>query len=191
MRKKLDSKYLEALLACRLIPLDKNPRVRRTGVGEILRQIVGKFVIAATHDDVITSVEALQVCAEHNATDSMHSLYNEKKKEAVLLDDAFNAVNWKAFLHNISVICLLIATFMHNCYSKPLRLFVIGGVEVSKSEGIMQGNSVAMAVYSIKIVPLILMILEITNQYPHGTSKAAAYADDLTTTVTVKGIKYF
>ena len=35
------------------------------------------------------------------------------------------------------------------------------------------------------------MILEITDQYPYGTSKAADYADDLTAAGTVKGIKYW
>ena len=35
------------------------------------------------------------------------------------------------------------------------------------------------------------MILEIKDQYHHGTSKAAAYADDLTAASTTKGIGYW
>ena len=40
--------------------------------------------------------------------------------EAVLLVDAenaYDAVYRKTFLHNIKVICPLIATFVHNCYA--------------------------------------------------------------------------
>ena len=53
----------------------------------------------------------------------------------------------------------------------------------------MQGDPVAIVVYATAIVLLILTILEITDQHPHGTSKAAAYADDLTAAGTFKGIK--
>ena len=107
----------------------------------------------------------------------------------------FNAVNRKAFLHNMAVICSLIATFMHHCYPKPSHLFVISVVEILSSEGTTQGDPVAKNCYkiavAINIIPLILPVLKITDQYPHGTSKAAAYADDLTAAGIVKGIKYW
>ena len=35
---------LEALVACRLIPLDKNPGLRPIGIGETIRRILGKAV---------------------------------------------------------------------------------------------------------------------------------------------------
>ena len=38
-------KHLEAFLACRLIPLGKQPEVRLIEIGEILRRVIGKIVI--------------------------------------------------------------------------------------------------------------------------------------------------
>ena len=44
LSKKINSenKSLEAFIACRLIPLNKNPGLRPIGVGEVLRRIAGK-----------------------------------------------------------------------------------------------------------------------------------------------------
>ena len=50
------SSSLEALLACRLIPLDKNPGLRPIGVGEILRRIAGKAAVSVIRDEILTSV---------------------------------------------------------------------------------------------------------------------------------------
>ena len=196
---KHDASSLEAFLACRLIPLEKNPGLRPIGVGEILRRIARKVVVSSTRNGIIDNVGLLQVCAGHEAgcksvIQAMNNIFKDEQTEAVLLVDAanaFNAVNCKAFLHNINIICPSIATFVHNCYSRPSRLFVIGGVEIASSEGTTQGDPVAMVVYAIAIIPLILMILEITESYSEGTSKKAAYADDLTAAGCIPGLKYW
>ena len=43
---------LSALMACRLIPLDKNPGLRPIGVGEVLRRIIGKIVVWVLSPDL-------------------------------------------------------------------------------------------------------------------------------------------
>ena len=43
---------LENLLACRLIPLNKNPGLRPIEVGEILRRPLGKVVMMVSKQDV-------------------------------------------------------------------------------------------------------------------------------------------
>ena len=114
---KLDASSLEAFLACRLIPLDKNPGLRPIGVGEILKRIVGKVVVSSTRNDITDSVGSLQLCAGHEAgcksrIHAMNNISQGKQTEAVLLIDApnaFNAVNRKEFLHNINIICPSIA----------------------------------------------------------------------------------
>jgi hypothetical protein len=194
-----ETNTLEPLLACRLIPLDKNPGLRPIGVGEILRRIAGKVVIFLVRDDVISSVGSLQVCAGHNAgsealVHAMESIFHEENTEVVLLVDAtnaFNSVNRNVFLHNIKIICPSISTFVQNCYAKPSRLFVIGGVEIKSSEGTTQGDPIAMAVYAIAIIPLILMIVEIMKERQNNTSKMAAYADDLAAAGNIDDIKFF
>ena len=40
----LDPNTLEAIVACRLIPLNKNPGVCPIGIGEVTKQIVGKYI---------------------------------------------------------------------------------------------------------------------------------------------------
>ena len=129
---------LETFLACRLIPLDKNPGLRPIGVGEILRCIACKVVVYVIREDIISSVGSLQVCAGHEtaceaAIHAMHHIFEEEATYAVILIDAsnaFNSINRKAFLHNISVVCPEIAVYVQNCYSILSRLFVIGGCEI-------------------------------------------------------------
>ena len=54
---------LEAYVACRLIPLDKNPGLRPIDIGEILRRIAGKVVVSTILEDMAELVRSLQVCA--------------------------------------------------------------------------------------------------------------------------------
>ena len=62
-----DATALEAFLACRLIPLDKNPGLRPIGVGEVLHRIAGKVVMKVLKEDVRNSAGGLQLCAGHEA----------------------------------------------------------------------------------------------------------------------------
>ena len=74
------SKSLEAFLACRLIPLDKNPGLRPIGIDEVLRRIAVKVVVTHFRTVIVTSVGSLQVCAEQEAgceaiIHAMHTIY--------------------------------------------------------------------------------------------------------------------
>ena len=60
-----DAESLEALLGCRLIPLDKNPGLRPIGIGETLRRIIGKAVMNVMKKDVQIGVGNLQLCGGH------------------------------------------------------------------------------------------------------------------------------
>lgn len=64
------------------------------------------------------------------------------------------------------------AIYIRNCYSVPSRLFVLGGTEISSSEGTTQGDPLAMPVYAIGITPLLETIKP-------ESPKHVAFADDL------------
>ena len=57
-----DSESLEALLACRLIPLDKNPGMGPKGIGEIIRRIIGEALPDCARSDIINTNGNLQLC---------------------------------------------------------------------------------------------------------------------------------
>ena len=104
---------LEGFLACRLIPLNKNPGLRPIGVCEVLRRIKGEVIVSVVRNDIISSVGSLQVCAGHEAgceaaIHAMHTIFEDENAEAVLpvdAADAFNSVNRQVFLHNICITC--------------------------------------------------------------------------------------
>ena len=48
----VDPCAIEALIACNLIPLNKNPGVRPIGVGETLRRIIGKAIGWVLKNDI-------------------------------------------------------------------------------------------------------------------------------------------
>ena len=72
-----------------------------------------------------------------------------------------------------------VAIYVKNCYSFHPRICIIGGNEIRSCEGTSQGDPIAMTVYAIALIPMILMIVDITNTIDDST-KTAAYADDVT-----------
>ena len=53
------------------------------------------------------------------------------------------------------VICPAISTVLNNTYQSPVKLFVSGGEEIESSEGIIQGNPLAIEMYALAMTPLI------------------------------------
>lgn len=97
----VDPTSVSALVASRLITLDKNPGVRPIGVGETLRRIICKSVLLTTRNDI---QDAGQDSGCEAAFHSIHQLYLSYDSEAVLFVDAenaFNSLNRTAALHNI------------------------------------------------------------------------------------------
>ena len=121
----------------------------------------------------------------------MHDIFNDNETEAVLLIDAenaFNSINRKAMIHNISILCPIISSFIKNCYNIPTRLFIIGGKELLSREGTPQGDPTAMAAYAIEMTPLLMFLLEYITSNNNAT-KHVAFADDFTVAGKIQEIK--
>ena len=174
---------LEALIACRLIPLDKSPGVRPIGVGEVLRRIIGKSLMYVVTSDVCSAAGSLQLCAgqpagSEAAIHAVHKIFEEDDCDAVILVDAanaFNSINRKAMLHNINILCPAMSKFANNCYRCPARLIIHGGGEIKSMEGTTQGDPIAMAMYAIGLTPMMDYLVSQHKQHV----KSVAFADDL------------
>ena len=130
---------------------------------------------------------SLQVCVGQDvgaeaAIHAMSDLFQEDETEAVLLVDAenaFNSINKKAMLHNISIICPILSTFVSNCYLVPARLFILGNKEIKSKEGTTQGDPMAMAAYALGVTPFIHFLHDYVSMNNHRC-KEVAFADDFT-----------
>ena len=179
-----DSNGLSAYVACRLIPLNKDPGVRPIGIGEVARRIIAKAILKVVGEDVKLAAGPLQTCAGHQAgceaaIHAMKEIESMVETEAMLLVDAtnaFNTLNRKAALHNIRILCPAISNVLNNTYSKPARLFVVGGEEILSLEGTTQGDPLAMAMHALALTPLIKSLaVEVPNN-----AKQVWFADDST-----------
>ena len=148
--------------------------------------------------DIMKATGSLQVFAGQEAgaeaaKHAVHDIFKDHTTEGDLLTDAentFNAINRKATLHNISILCPIISTYIRNCYKTPARLFIIAGTEILSKEGTNQGDPTLIAAYALGVTLLIENLLEITSSNKLY-SKVTAYADDFTAAGSVKDIKCY
>ena len=116
-----------------------------------------------------------QTSESEGAIDAMNTLFQADDVDAVLLIDAsnaFNALNRTAALHNIRMLCPIIAAYIIKTYRQPVRLFTVGGKEIASAEGATQGDPLAMTFYAISTLPLI------TSVQAASTAKQCWFADD-------------
>ena len=163
----VDPRGLSALLACRLIALDKCPGVRPIGVCETARRIISKAVLHVARADLQDAAGSLQLCAGQiagieAAVHAMREAFLKEETEAVLLVDAsnaFNSLNRNAALHNIRYLCPTLSTILINVYRESTELFV-DGIVLASEEGTTQGDPLAMPMYALATIPLISRVGE-------------------------------
>ena len=132
-------------------------------MGEILRRVISKAILQVAKPDIEEACGFEQKCSGmpvgiEAAVHAMQEIYMEESTEGILLVDAtnaFNSLNRSAALHNVKFTCPVLATFLHNAYQNPARLFINGGGEITSEEGTTQGDPLSMAFYALSTVPLI------------------------------------
>ena len=160
-------------MACRLIPLDKNPSVRPIGFGEVLRRIIGNTIMYVLKKDVREISGNLKLCVGHRseceiAVYAAVDLFNDDNNHGILQIDAnnaFNYINRQVVIHKMKILRYVpeFAVYIRNCYTKPVIQFVTGCKELSSNEGTTQGDPKSDGNVAIGILPkglLSLMILQ-------------------------------
>ena len=89
------------------------------------------------------------------------------------------------YVHNVSITCSTIVTFVRNCYQTPARLFVKLFVI---DEGTTQGNPLDMAIYAMVISSLLDILMQSTED---KQNKLAAFADDVSASGKLLGLRAF
>ena len=157
---------IKALLANRLIALDKCPGIRPIGVGESLRRVIGKAVCMATRHDIEEISGVSQLCNSskagiEGAIHAVNELFDEHKNDGwgVLLIDAtnaFNSLNRIAALWNVRKLWPRCSRFLFNTYRGWAALIVSGSASVLYSrEDMTQGDPLFMFMYAVSTIPLI------------------------------------
>ena len=124
----VDPDGIDALIACRLIALNKCPGVRPIGIGEVVRQIIAKAVLSIVKLDILEAAGPLQLCAGQDAgceaaIHAMRYIYSDSSTQGVLLVDAmnaFNCLNRQVSLHNMQSLCPPLANILINTYRKDI-----------------------------------------------------------------------
>lgn len=115
---------LESFVACRLIILNKNPGLRLTGVGEVLRTKSEKAVMIINKQDAMKAGGQLQNFAWHvaDAEVAIHTVQDIFKIKIQILNRNRSK---KIMLQNTSVFCPIVFTYINNYCKRSAHLFIV------------------------------------------------------------------
>ena len=188
----VDPHSVKALVACRLIPLNKNPGVRPVGVGEVIRRITGKCIGWVMKKDIQGAAGPLQMATglqsgAEAAIHSMKEIFDDEQTDAVILVDAsnvFNSLNRNAALHNIQILCPQFSTILISTYRLPVIMIVFGSKNIIPNQGTTQDDNLPMSFYALGTATLLNYLL---ISFPNV--KIVCLEDDITVAGTLVNFK--
>ena len=161
---------IRALMANRLMALDKCPGVRPVGIGEIWRRLLAKCVLKVAGTEAKEECGSDQLCAgleagidgAVHAVRAMWKATEDNEEWGFLLVDAanaFNAGNRTAILWTVRHLWPAGARFAFNCYRHWSHLMIrrddgYDGYWLTSEEGVTQGDPLSMVLYGIGMLPL-------------------------------------
>ena len=137
--KKLSGVYVNpegitSLITSRLIAIDKLPGVRPIAIGETVRCIISKAILAVVKDEVKKIAGSIQLCAGQEAgVHATKEIFENVNTEAALLVDAknaFNLLNRQTALISIHSLCPSNAMVLTNIYRGDGDLFIEDQTEI-------------------------------------------------------------
>lgn len=155
---------IRALLSSRLIALNKNPGVRPIGIGEVLRRLMGKAMVATTGIDIEELCGVDQLCSGlrggiEGAIHSVGSIYENESNNGygVLMIDAknaFNSVNRVKGLLSARIHWPRCSRYLFNTYRGYSSLWLNGSADpILSKEGVTQGDPLSMCFYAVSLIP--------------------------------------
>ena len=186
---------VRALVAIRLIALDKCPSIRPIGIGETLRRIIGKAVCLVTRLDaaLVCGTDQLRAGLQSGIEGAIHAMnelfgvnYAQPSGWGVLMvvaSNAFNCLNRSAMLLHACVLWPRCARFLFNTYRGWSALVLKGCLEfVYSKEDVTQGDPLSIFMYAAGILPLVLSLKNPswwTQLWYADNASAAGILDDL------------
>ena len=165
---------IRALMANRLMALDKCPGVRPVGIGEIWRRLFAKCVLKVAGTEAKEACGSAQLCAGleagiEGAVHAVRAMWNgaaDNEEWGFLLVDAanaFNAGNRTAILWTVRHRWPSGARFSFNCYRHWSQLMIrsddgYAGHWLTSQEGVTQGDPLSMILYGIGMLPLTIKL---------------------------------
>ena len=164
---------IRALMAGRLLAIDKSPGIRPIGIGETWRRAIAKCVLHVTGSAAKEACGIDQLCAglesgieaaihAMNQQWDLHTIHKAEEEWGFLLIDAKNAFNEQCRTMMLWIVrheWPAGARFTFNCYKHWGILMIRNsdgtGTFIFSKEGVTQGDPLSMFVYGIGLLPLI------------------------------------
>ena len=187
----LPKECLAPLTMSRLVALPKEgDAIRPIGIGEALRRLLGKIIMAAVKTDVLEVCGAAQLAGGLSsgceaAAQALQSIWDGDESEVMLLVDAsnaFNRMNRAEALHTVWRECPALGPTLQNLYGHDSELLLEDGSAILSREGTTQGCPLGMAMFAIASMPLIQLAGRIKG------ARQCWYADDSAGIGSVSGV---